>query len=279
MHSDYSKISYLAFNFFVVKEPGKVYRHIIRYMSWPKIERFKKHKALAHCKDVPNSIGSFRQAWKGVSGIYKITFLPFRLFRYYGSSVDLGSRFKYHYYNGPKQNNFLGIFLKVFGWSFFSITVVETCSRDQLNVRENWYLSTFKPLLNILKVASSGPRVPGILSSLTRSKISASLQDRTDSEITRARKSKSKQGENNPFYGKGPGIRALDIAAEKAGTKVYVYDATNFTLMNGGPFRSIRMAAESTHISTRSLARKLDTGKPFKGYYYYSHAQSRGQKP
>jgi hypothetical protein len=52
------------------------------------------------------------------------------------------------------------------------------------------------------------------------------LQDRTDSEITRARKSKSKQGENNPFYGKGPGIKALDIAAEKAGTKVYVYDAT-----------------------------------------------------
>jgi hypothetical protein len=27
-------------------------------MSWPKIERFKKHKALAHCKDVPNSIVS-----------------------------------------------------------------------------------------------------------------------------------------------------------------------------------------------------------------------------
>jgi hypothetical protein len=53
---DSSKISYLAFNFFVVKEPGKVYRHIIRYKSWPKIERFKKHKALAHCKDVANSI-------------------------------------------------------------------------------------------------------------------------------------------------------------------------------------------------------------------------------
>ena len=74
MHLDSSEISYLAFNFFVIKEPGKVYRHVIRYMSWPKIERFKKHKALAHCKDVPNSILSFRQAWKGVSGIYKITF-------------------------------------------------------------------------------------------------------------------------------------------------------------------------------------------------------------
>jgi hypothetical protein len=68
--------------------------------------------------------------------------------------------------NGPKQNNFLGLFLKVFGWSFFSITVVEPCSRDQLRVRENWYLSTFKPLLNILMVASSDPRVPCVLSFL-----------------------------------------------------------------------------------------------------------------
>jgi len=30
-------------------------------------------------------------------------------------------------------------------------------------------------------------------------------------------------------------------------------------------------------IAARTLALKLDTGKPFKGYYYYSHAQSRGQ--
>jgi hypothetical protein len=73
------------------------------------------------------------------------------------------------------------------------------------------------------------------------------------------------------------GIKALDIAAEKAGTEVFVYDATNFTLVNGAPFRSIRMAAKSLPISARTLALKLDTGKPFKGYYFYSHAQSRGQ--
>jgi hypothetical protein len=45
--------------------------------------------------------------------------------------------------------------------------------------------------------------------------ISASLQGRTDSEITRALKSKSKQGENNPFYDKGPGIKALDMTRDK----------------------------------------------------------------
>jgi len=90
-----------------------------------------------HCRDIPNNILSFRNKWNGVSGIYKITFLPFRLFTYYGSSSDLGMRFKYHYYNGAKQRNFLGLFLKTFGWTNFAITVIEVCPKDILGVREN----------------------------------------------------------------------------------------------------------------------------------------------
>lgn len=96
-------------------EAGWLYRHILKYKSWPKIVRTKKHKAVAHCANVPRDIITFRNTWKGVSGIYKITFLPFRLFTYYGSSSNLGMRFKYHYFNGPYQSNFLGLFLKVFG--------------------------------------------------------------------------------------------------------------------------------------------------------------------
>ena len=65
----------------------------------------------------------------------------------------------------------LGLFLKVFGWPFFSITVIKTCSRDNINVRENWYLTTFKPLLNILINTSQDPRVSGVLSLLTRAKL------------------------------------------------------------------------------------------------------------
>lgn len=79
-----------------MSEAGKMYRHIIKFMSWAGIQRFKKHKAIAHCGNVPNDLLAFRTKWKGVSGIYKITFLPFRMFTYYGSSVDLGMRFKYH---------------------------------------------------------------------------------------------------------------------------------------------------------------------------------------
>lgn len=56
---------------------------------------------------------------------------------------------------------------------------------------------------------------------LTRTKISKTLKGRKDSDIT-LKKSESRQGGViNPFYGKGPGIKALNLAAEKSGTKIY----------------------------------------------------------
>ena len=175
----------------VIVDAGKAYRHILKHMSWPHIVRVKKHMSVDHCRDIPNNILSFRNKWNGVSGIYKITFLPFRLFTYYGSSSNLGLRFKYHYYNGAKLRNFLGFFLKTFGWTNFAITIIEVCSKDNLNVRENWYLSKYQPILNVLKSSGDEPRQPGTISRLTRSKISETLTGRKDSEITRAKKSVS----------------------------------------------------------------------------------------
>jgi group I intron endonuclease len=245
---------------FVVTEPGKIYQ--IRFIGWPFIQRFKKHKALDHCSDVPNNLTAFRGKWKRVSGIYKITFLPFRIFTYYGSSSDMGMRFKYHYFNGPKQTNFLGLFLQVFGWNNFSITVVEVCRREDLFTRENWYLARYQPLLNVLMKAGMQSTSSG-LSLLTRAKISAALTGRIDSERTRAKKSKIQIGALNPFFGKGPGIKALDKAAEMAGTKVYAYYADTFTLVNNKPFRSLRSTSKSLPISDNTLTKKIDTGKPW----------------
>ena len=117
----------------IYASPCTIYRHVLSYKSWSKIQRFKKHKAVDHIRDVPSTILKFQKSWKGYSDIYKITFLPFRLFTYYGSSSNLGIRFKYHWYNGNKQKNFLGVFLSNFGWHNFSITVVEICPKELLS--------------------------------------------------------------------------------------------------------------------------------------------------
>lgn len=83
----------------------------------------------------------------------------------------------------------------------------------------------------------------------------------------------ARMGALNPFFGVGSGIKALDAAAEKAGTKVYVYSVDNFALVNGMPFRSLRATSDAMPVSHMTLPSKLDTGKPFKEYYYFTCEQ------
>lgn len=123
----------------------------------------------------------------------------------------------------------------------------------------------------------SNPTGPPVLggppSMMTKAKISVALTGRVDTLATRKKKSVSRIGPLNPFFGKGPGIKALNKAAELAGTQVYVYDATTFALVNNSPFRSIRATGAVMPISTSTLPKKIDTGLQFKGYYYYSTPQ------
>jgi hypothetical protein len=66
------------------------------------------------------------------------------------------------------------------------------------------------------------PRLFKSLSPLTRSKISISLKGRKDSEETKIKKSEARKGSKNPFFGKGPGIKAINLAAEVLGKKIYL---------------------------------------------------------
>lgn len=73
----------------------------------------------------------------------------------------------------------------------------------------------------------------GVITALTRSKISRALVGRKDSDATRALKSSVNKGSNHRLYGQPLPIAMLDRAAELKGTKVYVYDQANFELVNG----------------------------------------------
>lgn len=117
--------------------------------------------------------------------------------------------------------------------------------------------------------------ITSAISALTRSKISSSLVGRKDSEATRARKSAAITGSNHRLYGKTLPVSMLDKAAELKGKKVYVYDAANFELVNGKPFRSMRQAAKNMPISETKLASTIDSNMPFKGYFYYTSQQPR----
>lgn len=150
-------------------------KFILKNHSWTYVEKFKKHISVDHCRDMIKYHSVYQNKWKNISGIYKITYLPNKLFTYYGSSKNIvpsatplrfwwgvaeGARLKYHYYLGKIQNNYLGLFLNTFGWSSFSFTLIEQCSEYELKTREDWYLHRFKPLLNYLTFSYRDP-APG----------------------------------------------------------------------------------------------------------------------
>ena len=156
-----------SLNLFIKSNPSAIYNAsgvVIKKKSWPFFQRFKKHTSLDHYKKSSSALTlvpgwgqgpeeknflKFRTKWNGRSGIYKLTFLPCKLFTYYGSSKNLGLRLKYHSYNTSKENTFLALFIKTFGWDSFALTVVEEVPVYSLEERENWYLQIFMPLLNM----------------------------------------------------------------------------------------------------------------------------------
>ena len=83
----------------------------------------------------------------------------------------------------------------------------------------------------------------------------------------------AKKGNKSFWHGKILYKHILDAAAELKGIKVYAYSQNTFELVNNKPFRSIRDTVKQLPISANTLSKKLDTGKPFKGYYYFSSSQ------
>lgn len=258
-----------------------IFEFVILNKLWPKVKRFKKHVAIDHCRSFELDQTAFRKKWFGVSGIYKITFLPLPLFSYYGSSRNIGERLKYHFYNGRKRNTFLGLFISIFGWKSFSVTIIERCPAELLQSREDWYLDSFYPLLNYLPKSYSDGRNFEV-SSMTRLKISAALKGRTWSLESKEKRKLSISGKGHYNYGKSLPLSTLDAAALALGKPIFVYKLSltsqlnkNLVLVNNNPFRSIREAAKHLPISPVSLSKYLDTDKPFKGYLYYSASLDR----
>ena len=68
---------------FSALKPWSLYKFILKNTKWPFLKRNKKHKKVKHYKNLAESNLLLQKEWKKKSGIYKITFLPFRLFFLY----------------------------------------------------------------------------------------------------------------------------------------------------------------------------------------------------
>jgi group I intron endonuclease len=78
---------------------------------------------------------------------------------YVGSSVFLGRRlknyFSFEYIANPKSNMLINKALIKYGYSNFSLEILEYCEPSRVVTREQYYIDLLKPEYNILKVAGS----------------------------------------------------------------------------------------------------------------------------
>jgi group I intron endonuclease len=129
----------------------------------------------------------------------------------------------------------------------------------------------------MLTTSYINPKSINTVSNETKQKISNTLRAKGPlSAETKRKMSDSKKGNKNFWYKKSLATKILDKAAELKGIKVYAYDAKSFQLVNGKPFRSLRETAKNLPINPGTLPNKMDTGKPFKGYFYFSSAHNFG---
>jgi len=221
---------------------------------------------------------------------------------YVGQSIDLRKRFIKYFslsYITSRNELIISRALIKYGYSNFSVTILEYCIGSELDVKEQYYFYKLNPQYNIQKIAGGSSK--GLkLSEETKSKISKSLKGvyagekaywygRSMSEETKNLMSLKKiTGELNPIYGKSHSEQCRELIRQKAlgrkvseetkllmstkrGNPVNIYEkcsSEGFELI--GSFVSARRAGKFLDISGSTVVRYMKSGAIFKDRYKFS---------
>jgi len=236
---------------------------------------------------------------KGKSGIYMLT-NQLTNDIYIGQSSDISKRFKNYFnlsYIKSKGNFIISRALIKYGYSNFSVTILEYCSKFDLLVREQHYFDKLNPQYNILKIAGSSQDLKH--SEDTKAKISKSLRGvyakeksalfgRFLTEETKKLMSLKKAKENNPLFGKTQNKNTIELMRQKAlgwlhsedtklkmsavsGNPLNIYEkcsSEEYKLIGG--FVSARRAGKFLGISGSTVIRYMNSGEVFKYRYKFS---------
>lgn len=239
---------------------------------------------------------------KNMSGIYKWRNKITKDI-YLGQSIDFAKRFlKYFHLSYLKNRETLVISraLIKYGYSNFSLEILEYCDIDHLTETEQYYFDKLNPRYNTLKIAGSS--LGHKHSHETKTQISLALNGvyvkgksplygSTHLEETKALMSLKKSGSNNPQFGKthnedtkelmnAPQKKALGrkhsletLLSMSASRGYYVNihekcDSDGFKLI--GSFVSIRRAAKFLDISGSTVKRYINSGELYKDRYKFT---------
>lgn len=219
---------------------------------------------------------------------------------YIGQSVNISKRFRNYFnlsYIKSKSSFIISIALIKYGYSNFSVTILEYCDKSDLIIREQYYFNKLNPQFNILKIVGSYQDFKH--SEETKTKISKSLKGiykkeksalfgRIHTEETRKLMSLKEAKNNNPLFGKTHSKDTIELMRQKAlgrihseeiklkmsavrGNPVNIYEkcsSEGFKLI--GSFVSARRAGKFWDISGSTVIRYMNSGEIFKERYKFS---------
>jgi group I intron endonuclease len=228
---------------------------------------------------------------KGKSGIYMLTNKITKKI-YIGQSSNLSNS-----YIKSKANLIICRTLVEYGYSNFSLTILEYCDKFELLTREQFYINKLNPEYNILKIAGNSPNSKD--SEYTKAKFNKSLKGVyvkaksalsgiLTTEETRKLMRIKKLGGTNSLFGKTNSANSKELITKKAlsrkhsedtklkmsaisGNPVNIYEklsSKGFKLI--GSFVSARRAAKFLDISGSTVIKYMNSGEIFKDRYKFS---------
>lgn len=199
---------------------------------------------------------------------------------YVGSAISLSNRFTIYYSLGAlkskinKGSSAIYSALLKYGYSNFSLDILEYCESNVLISREQHFIDLFKPEYNILKIAGSklGFKHP---------------------ETTKAQMRINNKGVNNPFFGKrhtldsrikiGESLKSsvtinimpkmitpetrLKLSTRTRGVSIKVFDLKDNLVKE---FPTITSAAKHFNVSNRTVGRYMDKDLSYCGFIFKS---------
>lgn len=243
-------------------------------------------------KDILNENG-------GKSGIYMLTNKLTKEI-YVGQSINLSNRFKNYLtlsYLKSKNSFRISKALIKYGYSNFSLTILEYCNKSDLQAREQYYFDKLNPQYNILKMA--GNYLKSKQTEKTKKNFSQTLKGVSlgeNSALIETQQTKEteklmtlkKVKEKNPLFEKTHSENSIELMRPKvlsrkqfedtklklnvvSGNPVNIYEkfsSKGFNLI--GSFVSVRRAGKFLGISGSTVIKYMNSGEIFKDRYKFS---------
>jgi len=189
---------------------------------------------------------------------------------YVGSSINLSNRlrlyFNYDFISDKSRSkSMIHDALAKYGYSKFSLEILEYCDENKVLEREQHYLNTLQPVYNILKVAGSSTGFKHSDESILK-RVNAFSENRKIKEALKAIESnegliEDKPLINFPLKGSSRPLDTIELMRKNHSRSkvVYEYKANKITLI--AKYDSLRMAQEHTGLTREYIARCIKAGK------------------